>query len=72
MKMSDSQITSLGEAAAKAAIRVIELGNRCGYEQNRGQFVSMMKYAIENIPTELRGDWANSFLENEARFPYGR
>lgn len=70
--MSPEQITSLGEAAAKAAQRAIKRADQAGLDQNRGQFVRMVALAIEGIPPELRGEYAKDFLENEAKHPYGQ
>lgn len=55
--MTQEEITLLGEAAAKAALRANSNGNRAGVDQNLGQFVQMMKTALLRIPSELLGDY---------------
>lgn len=69
--MTPEQITSLGEAAAKAALRAIQKADRIGVDQNRGQFVQMVAMALEAIPEGIRGEAAVSFLAHEAKAPYG-
>lgn len=69
--MTNELITSLGEAAAKAAIRAIENGERAGVEQNRGQFVAMIRTELSNIPAELRGQYARKFIERYQGGRYG-
>ena len=64
--MTPEQITSLGEVAAKAAFRANSNGDRAGLDQNRGQFVSMVKAALTAIPMELRGEYAQDFLSTYA------
>lgn len=68
--MTPEQITTLGEAAAKAAKRAIDKANQVGIDQNRGQFVAMVASAITAIPEHLRGDSAKDFLSNEAINPF--
>ncbi|MBY0240089.1 MAG: hypothetical protein K2X55_12315 [Burkholderiaceae bacterium] len=68
--MSNELITRLGEAAAKAARRAIENGERAGNDQNRGQFVAMMSNVLNDVPSELRGDEANDFLKYYANGAY--
>lgn len=68
--MTPDQIRTLGEAAAKAAVRAIRNADRAGSDQNRGQFVAMVKDAILAIPEEIRGEAARDFLEHEAKQPY--
>lgn len=68
--MTPEQITSLGEAAAKAAHRANKNGDRAGIDQNRGQFVSMVKSALEAIPQDLRGEYAEDFLTTYATTAY--
>lgn len=63
VNMSNELITRLGEAAAKAANRAIENGDRAGLDQNRGQFVAMITGVLQDIPSELRGEYANDFLD---------
>lgn len=70
--MTPEQITSLGEAAAKAAKRAIDKANQVGIDQNRGQFVAMIKQALVAIPEELRGEATQDFLAHEAKAPYGK
>ncbi|MBN3835160.1 hypothetical protein [Burkholderia sp. Ac-20344] len=69
--MTPEQITTLGEAAAKAARRAIEFSNKTGGDQNRGQFVAMVAGALSAIPVELRGEAAIDFLTHGAVSPYG-
>lgn len=61
--MSNELITRLGEAAAKAANRAIENGDRAGLDQNRGQFVAMVSGVLNDIPADLRGDYTSDFLD---------
>lgn len=68
--MTPQQITSLGEVAAKAAIRANNNGDRAGLDQNRGQFVAMVKDALNEIPEELRGEYAQDFLARYASTAY--
>lgn len=68
--MSPEEITLLGEAAAKAALRANRNGDKAGLDQNRGQFVLMVKTALQNIPPDLRGDYANDFLDRYASGTY--
>ncbi len=68
--MSPEQITSLGEVAAKAANRAIQKASTLGYDQNRGQFVSMVKTALQAIPIQLRGHEASEFLVTYADSAY--
>lgn len=70
--MTPEQITSLGEAAAKAAQRAIRKANQVGVDQNRGQFVQMVASALEAIPENLRGEAAIDFLAHEAKAPYSK
>lgn len=70
--MTPEQITSLGEAAAKAAQRAIRAADKVGADQNRGQFVAMVEKALRNIPDELRGEATKDFLLHEAKTPYGK
>ena len=65
-----SVITSLGEVAAKAAIRANNNGDRAGFDQNRGQFVAMVKDALNEIPDELRAEYAQDFLARYANTAY--
>lgn len=69
--ITPEQVTTLGEAAAKATQRALRLANKLGVDQNRGQFVSMVAAAITAIPPALRGEAAADFLTHEARNPYG-
>lgn len=68
--MTQNQISWLGEVAAKAAVRAIKNGDRAGSDQNRGQFVELVKDALETIPAETRGEEACSFLTQYARGAY--
>lgn len=68
--MTPDEITLLGEAAAKAALRANSNGDKAGNDQNRGQFVKMVKTALQNIPADLRGDYANDFLDRYAAGTY--
>jgi len=68
--MTPEEITLLGEAAAKAALRANRNGDRAGMDQNRGQFVQMMKAALLRIPIELRGDYTKDFLDRYAAGTY--
>lgn len=68
--MRPEEITSLGEAAAKAAKRAIEFAIKAGVDQNRGQFVAMISGALSAIPVELRGEATIDFLTHEAVRPY--
>ena len=68
--MTPEEITLLGEAAAKAALRANSNGDRAGQDQNRGQFVQMMKSALMSIPSELRGDYTKDFLDRYAAGTY--
>lgn len=70
--MTPEQITSLGEAAAKAALRAIQKADQIGVDQNRGQFVQMVAMALEAIPENIRGEATVSFLAHEAKAPYGQ
>jgi hypothetical protein len=71
-EMSDTtMITRLGEIAAKAANRAIKNGDRAGADQNRAQFVEMVKGGLKDIPGELLGDEARAFLEVYADGAYG-
>jgi hypothetical protein len=55
-------ITRLSEIAAKAANRAIRNGDRAGNDQNRAQFVEMVKGGLQDVPDYLLGDEARSFL----------
>ncbi|MGG4053999.1 MULTISPECIES: hypothetical protein [Delftia] len=68
--MTPEEITWLGEVAAKAAFRANSNGDRAGQDQNRGQFVAMVKGSLESIPVELRGDYARDFLDRYANSAY--
>lgn len=68
--MSPKEITSLGEAAAKAAKRAMDYGKKLGNDQNRGQFAAMMKAKLEAIPESLRGEAVQDFLRHEAVRPF--
>lgn len=68
--MTPEEITLLGEAAAKAAFRANSNGDRAGMDQNRGQFVQMMRMALQRIPTELRGEYTKDFLDRYAAGTY--
>ena len=68
--MTPEEITLLGEAAAKAAFRANRNGDKAGLDQNRGQFVLMMKTALQKIPPDLRGDYTNDFLDRYASGTY--
>lgn len=70
--MTPAQITTLGEAAAKAAQRAIQKANQVGMDQNRGQFIQMVTNALEAIPENLRGEAVIDFLAHEAKSPYGK
>lgn len=70
--MTPEQITSLGEAAAKAAQRAIRKADQVGVDQNRGQFVAMVRNALLAIPEEIRGEATKDFLAHEAKAPYGK
>jgi hypothetical protein len=64
--MNTKEITELGEATAKAAIRANKNGDRAGSDQNRGQFVAMVENALTAIPENLRGEYAQFFLVHHA------
>lgn len=68
--MTPDDITWLGEVAAKAAFRANRNGDRAGQDQNRGQFVAMVKGTLEKIPEELRGEYAREFLDFYANGAY--
>ncbi|TCW78643.1 hypothetical protein C5O80_30465 [Burkholderia sp. SRS-46] len=70
--MTPEQITSLGEALAKAARRANEASDKAGADQNRGQFVKMVSDALGSIPADLRGEAAIDFLGHNALHPYGQ
>lgn len=68
----DSQlVTRLGEVAAKAANRAIRNGDRAGSDQNRGQFVAMVVGALKDVPADLRGEEASSFIAKYEDGAYG-
>jgi len=69
--MDAKLITRLGEAAARAANRAIRNGDRAGGDQNRGQFVAMITGVLKDIPTDLRGDEAVTFLDQYRDGAYG-
>lgn len=60
--LTAEQVTQLGEVAAKAAMRANKNGDRAGLDQNRGQFVAMVKDALNAIPANLQGEYAQEFL----------
>lgn len=62
-QISDKQIQWLGEVTAKAANRAIKNGDRAGTDQNRAQFVEMVKSALTSIPEANRGNEVQTFLE---------
>lgn len=70
--MTPEQITSLGEAAAKAAQRALRKADQVGIDQNRGQFVQMVATALEAIPENMRGEATVDFLAHDAKAPYGK
>lgn len=70
--MTPEQITILGDAAAKAAVRALRKADQVGVDQNRGQFVAMIADAIRAIPEQLRGEAAQDFLAHEAEHPYSK
>ena len=61
-QMTARQIQWLGEVTAKSANRAIRNGDRAGTDQNRGQFVEMVKDALNTIPESDRGVETKAFL----------
>ena len=68
--MLPKEITWLGEVAADAALRANENGDRAGNDQNRGQFVQKVKFALETIPEDIRGERTRYFLKKYVRGAY--